>query len=157
MYSLHAYIYCHSTLANDLWIAFKDICRECLNLVPSKESSTQYNQPWINSTAKHLSRKKQHCYNWAHITGFTEGWLKYHQIKKESQHECHKALNNYIANLVSNEEMCPTNKLWSYIKSQKLDFCAVGPLHVEGKTLTNSQDMADAHNNCDCLCKNPPC
>ena len=43
--------------------------------------------------------------------------------------------------------MCPTKKLWSYIKSRKQDFCGVGPLHIEGKTLTNSQDMADALNN----------
>ena len=32
--------YCHSTSVNDLWNAIKDICGECLNLVPSKESST---------------------------------------------------------------------------------------------------------------------
>ena len=25
-----------------------NICRECLNLVPSKELSTRYNLPWIN-------------------------------------------------------------------------------------------------------------
>ena len=115
--------------------------------MPSKESSTRYNHPWINSTVKRLSCKKQRCYNQARITGFTEDWLKYHQIKRESQHECYKAFNNYIANLVSTEEMCPTKKLWSYIKSRKQDFCGIGPLHVEGKTITNSQDMADALNN----------
>ena len=43
--------------------------------------------------------------------------------------------------------MCLTKKLWSYVKSQKQDFCGVGPLHIEGKTLTNSQDMTDALNN----------
>ena len=43
--------------------------------------------------------------------------------------------------------MCPTKKLWSCIKSRKQDFCGIGTLHVEGKTLTNSQDMADALNN----------
>ena len=76
--------YCHSTPINDLWNAIKNICTGCLNLVPSKESSTQYNQPWINSTVKCLLRKKPHCYNRAHIMGFTEDWLKYHQIKRES-------------------------------------------------------------------------
>ena len=103
--------HCHSTPVNDLWNAIKDICRECLNLVPTKESSTRYNQPWINSTVKRLSYKKQCCCNQARIMGFTEGWLKYHQIKRESRHECHKAFNNYNANLVSTEEMCPTKKL----------------------------------------------
>ena len=43
--------------------------------------------------------------------------------------------------------MHPTKKLWSYIKSQKQDFCGVGPLHVEGITLTKTQDMADVLNN----------
>ena len=76
--------YCHSTPVNDLWNAIKDICRECLNLVPSKESFTRYNQPWINSTVKSLSCKKQRCYNRAHVMGFTEDWLKYHRIKRES-------------------------------------------------------------------------
>ena len=78
---------------------------------------------------------------------FTEDWLKCHQIKRKSRHECHKAFNNYIAYLVSTKEMCPTKKLWSYIKSRKQDFCGIGPLHVEGKTLTNFQDMVDALNN----------
>ena len=136
-----------TTSVNDLWNAIKDTCRECLNLMPSKESSTWYNQPWINSTVKHLSHKKQCCYNWACITGFTVDRLKYHQIKRENWHEYHKAFNNYIPNVVSTEEMCPTKKLWPYIKSQKQDFCGIGPLHVEDKTLTNSQDMADALNN----------
>ena len=40
--------------------------------------------------------KKQHCYNRAHVMGFTEDWLKYHQIKRKSQIECHKAFKNYV-------------------------------------------------------------
>ena len=43
--------------------------------------------------------------------------------------------------------MSPTKKLWSYIKTQKPDLYGVGPLHVETKTLTNSQDIADALSN----------
>ena len=141
--------YCHSTSVNGLWNAIKDICRECLNLVPSKESSTQYNQPWINNTVKRLSRKKQCCYNQIRIMGFTEDWLKYHQIKRESQHECHKAFNNYIANLVSTLKRCvPPRNFGATLKAEnKISVALVPWLHVADKTLTNSQDMADVLNN----------
>ena len=38
-------------------------------MVPNKESSTRFNQPWINNAVKRLSRRKQRCYNRARNTG----------------------------------------------------------------------------------------
>ena len=55
--------YRHSTSVNDLWNAIKDIYKSCLIMVPNKESSTRFNQPWINNAVKCLSRRKQRCYN----------------------------------------------------------------------------------------------
>ena len=74
--------YCHSTSVNDLWNAIKDIYKSCLIMVPNKESSTHFNQPWINNAVKRLSRRKQRCYNRARNTGLPEDWLRYHQVKK---------------------------------------------------------------------------
>ena len=110
-------------------------------MVPNKESSTRHNQPWVNNTIKRLSQKKQHCYNRARKTGLEADWQKYQQIKRVSKHECRKALNNYISNLVSADSSTPTKKLWSYIKSQKRDHCSIGPLHDGGNTFTNPQDI----------------
>ena len=39
------------------------ITTSCLIMVPNKESSTRFNQPWINNAVKRLSRRKQRCYN----------------------------------------------------------------------------------------------
>ena len=80
--------------------------------------------------------------------GFTEDWLKYRLIKRESRHKCHIAFNNYIVNLVSTEEMVQPRNFGPTLKAEnKISVVLVPWLHVEGKTLTNSQDMVDALNN----------
>jgi len=51
------------TAVDALWDSFKTLCNTCLDLIPSKLSSTRFNQPWITRNIKSLSRRKQQSYN----------------------------------------------------------------------------------------------
>ena len=44
----------------------------CMDLVPSKFSSTRFNQPWVNTRLKLLCRERKRLYS--HITVF-DLWL----------------------------------------------------------------------------------
>ena len=65
------------TAVDMLWERFKSICNVCLDLVPSKLSSTRFNQPWITRNIKLLSRRKQRSYNQAKGLNTFEAWTKY--------------------------------------------------------------------------------
>ena len=57
------------------------ICNTCMDLVPTKLSSSKHHQPWINSHIKRLTRKKQRAYNHARATNTEYDWAKYKDIK----------------------------------------------------------------------------
>ena len=119
------------------------ICNTCMDLVPTKLSSTKHYQPWINSHIKHLTRKKQRAYNHARATNTEYDWAKYKDIKRQCQYECRKCFNQYVANLIDPNSNVVTKRLWSYIKSKKLDHTGVGTLKHQGSTYTDSQEKAD--------------
>ena len=89
-----------STSVDILWNDFMSICNTCMDLVPTKLSSTKHHQPWINSHIKRLTRKKQRAYNHARATNTEYDWAKYKDIKIQCQYECRKCFNQYVANLI---------------------------------------------------------
>ena len=132
---------------NDLWQNFKNICIRCLEMVPAKNISTNYKHPWINRTIKRLSRRKQRYFKRAKQTNSPEHWLEYHKIKVECRRECQNTYNKYITILVSSTDKTVNKRLWTYIKSQKKDYCGVASLKLENITLTQPQAKAEALNN----------
>ena len=82
-----------------LWNNFVRICNTCLDLVPTKLSSSSFKQPWITTHIKRLSRRKQRAYNYARKTNEAQQWSNYYNLKRECQRECRTAYNN----------MCLTN------------------------------------------------
>ena len=51
------------TEVNTLWTTFKQKCIESINkYVPSKYTSTRFNQPWCNRDARRLTRRKRRAY-----------------------------------------------------------------------------------------------
>ena len=70
-----------TTPVSTLWNRFSQICNHCLNLIPSKWSTTKHNQPWITRHIKQLSRKKQRAYNHARLTNHTTDWSTYLDLK----------------------------------------------------------------------------
>ena len=87
------------TAVEMLWERFKSICNACLDLIPSKLSSTRFNQPWLTRNIKSLSRKKQQSYNQATALNTSEALVKYKELKRLTQQECCKVYNCFIANL----------------------------------------------------------
>ena len=104
-------------------------------MAPAKNVSTNYKHPWINRTIKCLSRRKQCYFKRARQTNSPEHWLEYHKIKVECRRECRNTYNKYITNLVSSSDKTVNKRLWTYIKSQKKDYCGVAPLKQDNITL----------------------
>ena len=77
---------------------FKNMCMTCLNSIPSKMSSTRFNQPWITNYIKRLSKRKQRSFNKARSTNLPNDWTTYYNLKKESLRACQKAYNTYVTN-----------------------------------------------------------
>jgi len=65
-----------------------EICNICMKLIPTKQISTKHHCPWITTSLKRLTRKKQRAYNRAWLTNLQTDWLRYHNIKKQSQQNC---------------------------------------------------------------------
>ena len=72
-----------------MWSDFMSMCSDCMDMVPSKLSSTRFNQPWVNSKTKQMCTKKKRMYNRARSTGKDSDWNKYYNLKKTVQYECH--------------------------------------------------------------------
>ena len=85
---------------NDLWNKFLDICNTCMRLIPTKQISTKCRCPWITPSLKRLARKKQRAYNCARPTNLQTDWLRYRDIKKQSQQGCRLAYNKCLSSLV---------------------------------------------------------
>lgn len=79
---------------------------KCLGLVSLKQVSTNSKQKWINQSSSHM---KQRYYNSAQVSKSQNNRNLYNIIKKELQRECQKTYNNYVNNLIS-EDNSPTSK-----------------------------------------------
>ena len=108
-----------------------------LDLVPTKQVSTNSKQKWINRYNKCLSCKKQRYYKeLVFPLKLQSDWDSYKLMKKELQRECRKEYNNYINNLVSEDDSLTSKKLWPFVKKQRCVYCGVVPLEDCG-TLHN--------------------
>ena len=107
------FISSHSTFTpvEILWNNFASICDTCLDLIPTKLSSPNSKQPWINTYIKHLSRRKQHAYNHACSTNESQHWTRYYNLKRECQWECCIVYYKYVFNLVDLNKYIVTKKL----------------------------------------------
>ena len=129
--------YSSSTPINVLWNKFTDICDHCLKLIPTKTASSKSHHPWITAYIKRLTHKKQCAYNRTKQKNHPENWSTYFEIKRLTQQECCKTFNNYISSFIDSENNC-TKKLWSFIKSRRLDQTGIGPINYKGETHTDS-------------------
>ena len=72
-----------STPVEILWNNFVSIFDTCQDLIPTKFSSPNLRQPWINTYIKHLSRRKQRAYNRARSSNESQYWTRYYNPKRE--------------------------------------------------------------------------
>ena len=125
-----------STPVSILWDKFKNLFMKCLDLIPVKQMSSSSTCPWILPMVKHLSHQKQRWYNKAKLSNSPEAWQHYCSLKRECQKQCCLAYHQYINNLADPSSGKITKKLWSFIKSKRIDQCAIPLLQVDDITVT---------------------
>ena len=73
-----------SSEIEEMWKEIKDgIMRLQEECVPSKMTSTRYNQPWVNREVKRKAQQKKRCYMKAKETGKAKDWERFHLKKRE--------------------------------------------------------------------------
>jgi hypothetical protein len=131
-----------STPINTLWTIFKKKCSDTIDeFVPSKLTSTRFNQPWCNRLIRRLARKKKRAYRKARKSKNQTDWDIYRSIQKQNQQKCRETRNEYVRNMVS-EPGTNNKKLYSYVKSMKSDSSGVAPLKKDG--ISHSDPCAKA-------------
>ena len=98
--------------------------------VPSKQLSTRHNLPWFDKKAK----SNQKIYNREKLTGNTNDWQKYRNVKKSTNHHLKRSHRHHVNSKLSDAlENNNTKTFWSYIKSLRNDNNVVAPIKVEGE------------------------
>ena len=135
------------TPVDDLWSQITSgLHRITDDLVPSKMSSTRFNQPWINRHLKRLSRRKKAAYNKARRTKLDSDWLRYREFKKMMQRDSRNVYNKFINDMICGDMSTNPNKFWSYIKSKLCDSSGVAPLMKDGILHSESRVKANLLN-----------
>ena len=82
-----------SSSINEMWLDFKHKCIETLaKHVPSKMTTTRFNQPWIDRNTRRLSRRKKRAYRKARNTNNKKDW----DVTKTSRSRTNKAVEKPI-------------------------------------------------------------
>ena len=88
--------------AEEMWkFIHESLTAMMKNTVPSKMSSTRFNQPWINKEVKKVSRLKKKYFIKARNSQLPEDRNKYQEIKKIARKTCKQAYRDYIHNIIS--------------------------------------------------------
>ena len=147
-YSHFNQVFNSSTPIEIMWESFKSNCKSIIeNNVPTKLSSSRFNQPWVNNTIKKLAKRKQRQFNRAKRSQKEKDWSRYKQLKDQQKIECKKAFNSYVGNKISPDINTKPKKFWSFIKSKKCDALGVSVLRADdGLTYTDSASKANIFN-----------
>lgn len=134
----------NSSTIDTQWSDLKDIFNSALASVPSKCLSQRFNQPWITTECKRLSKRKKRLYKRAKRTNLDTDWSKFKEINKSCKKSCRKAYNCYI-----NEKIINSNnpkKFYSFIKSKRQDNVNVAPLKRGETYIIDDKEKANMLN-----------
>ena len=128
-----------------MWDDIKTSLTHLLNKhVPSKLTSTRYNQPWITRSVKRLTRKKKRSYNRAKSSNDRDDHEKYLKLKKQTIIACKEAYNDYLTDIISPDTTSNPKRFWSFINSKRCDASGVAPLKdSDGLTYSDSHSKAN--------------
>ena len=121
--------------------------------VPSKFTTTRFNQPWYNTTTKRICRRKARVWKKARRTNRDCDWRRFRKLKKKAQTTCRQAYNQHIRNIICSEPGGSNKRLGAIIKAMRCDQTGTAPLK-DGNFL-HSDRKAKANfsiaNLCQCL------
>ena len=142
--------YDSSSSVIEMWDSIESKLMKILDLVPSKFTSTRFNQPWVTRKVKQLNRQKQRAYNKAcscHRQHKKRLWARYNLLKKKMQRVCKEAYTNYINTIICPDLQSNPKRFWSHISSKRCDNNGVAPLRgPRGAIYTGSKDKANILN-----------
>ena len=116
--------------------------------VPSKMTSSRFNQPWINREVKSLSRRKKRSFRKAKTSKKEKDKRRYKQLKAQTRDACKKAYNDYITNIISPDCTSNPKRFWGFINSKNKDSTGVAPLKAsDGLTYSDPTTKAKILNN----------
>ena len=127
---------------NEMWDLFKsNILKILQESVPSKMSSSRFNQPWINHTVKQMTRWKKRSFDKARRTKKKSNIARYRKLKSATQKECRKAYKDYVENIIDPDLSSNPKRFWSFIKSKST---GVSPMKdSDGKTYSTLNTNED--------------
>ena len=139
-----------SSSVTAMWDFIQCKLTNILDIVPSKLTSTRFNQPWVTRKVKRLSRQKQRAYNKARNCRQKHSlrlWERYDALKKKMQRACREAYIEYVNNIICPDLQSNPKRFWSHISSKRNDSSGVAPLRShDGSIYTGSKDKADILN-----------
>ena len=115
--------------------------------VPSKFSSTKFNQPWYNTSTKRVCRRKARSYKKAKRTNRDRDWKRYRRLKKDAQATCRQAYNKYLSDIICSEPGAGSRRLGAIIKAKRCDQTGVSPLKEGNLLYSDPTSQADILNN----------
>ena len=134
---------------DSMWKYIKSSMEDLMtNHVPSKMSTTRYNQPWITREIKRLTRQKQKRYNQAkgkHKQ--SKEYRRFRKLKRRVEKKCKDAYSQYMKDIISPDTDKNNKRFWSFIKNQRKDNTGVAPLYnKEGILHSDSKEKANILN-----------
>lgn len=137
-----------TTPVEALWDQISDACLKAMQKhVPSKLTSNNFSQPWVNRQIKKLSRRKEKAYCKAKQTGSHTDWARFKFLKKSSQIQCRTAYNAYISSIICDNTSGKHKRFYHYIKSKRKDNTGIAALSFEGNLVGDSEAKATILNN----------
>ena len=129
---------------NNLWTIFKTEIDRLSNIhIPSKETRSRSDLPWITSSI----RKKIHkCDKLYHKIKKSKGKQNYDKLKSKLskfksliQKEIRKSYWEYLESVIftNDGDKCKNKKLYSYVKHKGTENTGISPLKSEGSTYTD--------------------
>ena len=136
------------TPIQELWSAFStEVMQIMTDLVPTKWTTSRYNQPWITTAIKRLSRRKKKAFIKYRATKRDKDKLRLLRLEKEMTRETRRAFNTYLMEILDPTTDLNAKRLYSYVKSQKKDSSSVGPLRdSDGQTYSSPEKTANILN-----------
>ena len=127
------------------WSQFKNIANNTLKEIPTKSTSSRFNQPWFTRKCNSLLKRTKRLYRRAKRKNMSTDWDRYNNAIKVYRKECKTAHDNYLNEKVFSEE-ANNKRFFTYVKSKRQDNVSVPALKVNEKFLIDDSMKADALN-----------
>lgn len=123
--------------------------------IPTKQTKTKQDLPWLNAEIKRTIRKRDKKYRQyrKEKSEKKQNTLnQYKSLKRQVQKQLRNAYWSYVESIIVTDSKDaensgkPSKKLWSFIKHQKSENTGVSPLKVNGITHTKPTEQAEALN-----------